>query len=351
MKTFLKALAASIFLFFVFISIQHAEEKNKTIRVGYFPNITHAQAVIGASNGFFQEKIGQAAKVEWQLFNAGPSVIEALFAGHVDIAYIGPSPAVNGYVKSQGESLKIIAGSASGGAALVVQENSGIKATQDFHGKKIATPQLGNTQDVALKSWLLDQGLKLSERGGDVSVLAVANPDQVTLFQKRELDGAWTVEPWVSILEETAGGKIYFEESSLWPGGSYATTVLIVRTKFLNEHPDLVKSFLKAHVEMTRFIHQYPEKAKKILSETLETLTHKAIPPTILEASFSRIQFTESPMKLSVSAQAKNAFRIGFFKKDPNLSTLFETNILDEVLKELGPELELDPDRDYVITA
>ncbi|KKT74540.1 MAG: sulfate ABC transporter substrate-binding protein [Candidatus Peregrinibacteria bacterium GW2011_GWA2_44_7] len=193
------------------------------VRIGHFPNITHAQALVGHANGLFEKNLGP---VEWSIFNAGPSVIEALFAGQIDIAYIGPSPAINGYVKSQGDALRVVAGAASGGAALVVRAGSGIEKPADFHGKKIASPQLGNTQDVALRSWLKGQGLKLKEIGGDVQVFPVSNADQVTLFLKGEIDGAWTVEPWVSILEKTAGGKVFLDEASLWSEGKYATTVL-----------------------------------------------------------------------------------------------------------------------------
>ncbi|MBI2094858.1 MAG: ABC transporter substrate-binding protein [Candidatus Omnitrophica bacterium] len=297
------------------------------VRIGHFPNLTHAQALVGHANGLFEKNLGP---VEWSVFNAGPSVIEALFAGQIDIAYIGPSPAVNGYVKSQGDALRVVAGAASGGAALVVRAGAGIETPADFHGKKIASPQLGNTQDVALRSWLKARGLELKETGGDVQAIPVANADQVTLFLKGEIDGAWTVEPWVSILEQTAGGKVFLDEASLWPGGKYATTVVIVRRKFLEEHPGIVKSFLKTHAEITSWINAHPEEAKKAVGKEIKKETHKPIPAEILESAWARIRFSPEMLKESVLAQAQAAFQAGFLKKEPELSTLFEPDLLGE---------------------
>ena len=199
-------------LVIVFILVSNfawAAPKTVKVRVGHFSNITHAQAVIGHANRWFDENLFPEAVIDWKIFNAGPSVVEALFSNQLDIAYIGPSPAVNASVKSEGEAVRIVAGSSSGGAALVVRADAGITTSEDFHGKKIASPQLGNTQDVALRSWLNQQGLKLKEVGGDVQVLPLANADQQTLFIKKEIDAAWTVEPWVSILLLNGNGKIF----------------------------------------------------------------------------------------------------------------------------------------------
>ena len=187
------------------------------IRVGAFPNITHAQAMVGKANGWFDKAMGPQVKIQWTSFNAGPSAIEALFAGAIDMTYVGPNPAINGYVRSNGEALRIIAGATSGGAALVVRGDSGINRPEDFHGKRIASPQMGNTQDVALRAWLKSQGLKTRDKGGDVEVMPVANPDQLTLFLKKEIDAAWAPEPWASRLVHDAGGKIFLDERSLWP--------------------------------------------------------------------------------------------------------------------------------------
>ena len=314
----------------------HVEAKTPVVRIGHFPNVTHAPALIGQADHWFEERLGPEAVVEWKIFNAGPSVIEALFAGQIDIAYIGPSPTVNGYVKSEGDALRIVAGAASGGAALVMREDAGIKTPADFHGKKIASPQLGNTQDVALRSWLKAQDLPLKEAGGDVQVLPIANADQVILFLRKEVDAAWTVEPWVSILEKTAGGKVFLDESSLWPEGKYATTVVIVRRKFLKEQPGVVKNFLKTHFEITEWINTHPDEAKKIVSEEIEKETHKPIPAGILESAWKRIRFGHEVLRDSIATQARAAFQSGFLKKEPELGGLFDLKPLEEIESQKG---------------
>jgi NitT/TauT family transport system substrate-binding protein len=221
------------------------------VHVGYFPNITHSQALVGKATGKFEAGLGANAKVDWKEFNAGPSVIEALFAGALDLAYVGPNPAIAGYIRSKGAALRVIAGATSGGAALVVRPAAGIQSPKDFHGKRIATPQLGNTQDVALRAWLQANGLQVREKGGDVQVIPIANPDQLTLFLKGEIDGAWAPEPWASRLVHAANGRIYLDERDLWPNGKFATALLIARADFLREHPDVVKAWLQTHVELT----------------------------------------------------------------------------------------------------
>jgi NitT/TauT family transport system substrate-binding protein len=219
-----------------------AQDAPLVVRAGHFPNITHSQGVIGQATGWFDKALAPEARVEWKIFNAGPSAIEALFAGAIDLTYIGPNPAINGYVRSQGEALRIVAGATSGGAALVVRADSGIQRPEDFRGKKIASPQLGNTQDVALRGWLNAHQLRLREKGGNVQVIPIANPDQLTLFIKKEIDGAWAPEPWASRLIREAGGRLFFDERDLWPNGQFVTTHLIVNTKFLREHRDLLKN-------------------------------------------------------------------------------------------------------------
>ncbi|MBI3252472.1 MAG: aliphatic sulfonate ABC transporter substrate-binding protein [Candidatus Omnitrophica bacterium] len=301
------------------------------VRVGHFSNLTHAQALVGRANGWFNERLSPDAPPEWKIFNAGPSAAEAIFAGQVDIAYIGPSPAVNGFIKSNGEALRIVAGAASGGAALVVREDAGIKTVGDFHGKKIASPQLGNTQDVAIRAWLSKNKFALADRGGDVQVLPVSNADQQTLFLKKEIDGAWTVEPWVSLLMEKANGKIFLEESGLWPGGKYATTVVVVRKKFLDERPALVKKFLKAHADLTDWIRRNPVEAKGLMAAEIERETTKALPPAVLDEAFKRIEFLTDPLEASVKTQADAAYEAGFLKKKPDLAGLFDLKILKEL--------------------
>jgi NitT/TauT family transport system substrate-binding protein len=320
---------------FCFFSCTKAEEIK--IRVGYFPNITHSQAIVGIVNGAFQKELGDNVKIETKVFNAGPSVIEAMFAGELDLAYIGPNPAINGYIKSDGEALRIIAGATSGGAALVVRKDSGIKKAEDFHGKKIASPQLGNTQDVALRAWLNDHGMVLSEKGGDVEVAPVKNPDQLTLFLNKHIDGAWTVEPWVSRLIKEGNGEVFLEESSLWPNGEYVTANIIVSKKFLDNRPNIVKKWIKVHVELTFWINEHLDEAKAIINKELEKLTGAALSQDVLDSSFSRLKITYDPVKNSLFTSTKWAFEQGFLgEEEPHLSGIYDLSILNEVLKEKG---------------
>lgn len=308
-----------------------------TIRAGHFPNITHAQGVIGQANGWFQKALGENTEVDWKIFNAGPSAIEALFAGQLDLTYIGPSPAINGYVKSKGEALRIVAGGVSGGAGLVVRGDSGINAVKDFDGKKIASPQLGNTQDVALRGWLNDNGYKLKEKGGTVQVIPLANPDQLTLFLKKDIDGAWTVEPWVSRLILEGGGKLFLDERKLWPNGQFVTTHLIVSNKFLKEHPDLVKKWIAAHVELTEWINKNPEEAKKVLNEEIKKETGKALPQNVLNESLKRVEVTYDPIASSLFKSARWAFEQGFLgSEQPDLSNIYDLTFLNEILADKG---------------
>jgi len=308
-----------------------------TIRFGYFPNMTHAQAVIGMADGTFARAFGDGVKIDPKVFNAGPSVIEAMFAGQIDIAYIGPNPAINGYVKSKGEALRIIAGATSGGAALVVRSDAGINSAADFRGKKIASPQLGNTQDVALRAWLLKQGFKLKEQGGDTQVIPTANPDILTLFKKKEIDAAWVPEPWATRLVREANGKIFLDERDLWQGGKFTTACVIVSTKFLKEQPDLVKKFLAAHVELTQRINADPASAKQTLNKEIERLSGAAMPKEILDDAWSRQSNTYDPIRASLVGSADAAFKLGFLGDTmPNLDTIYDLKLLNEVLKEKG---------------
>jgi NitT/TauT family transport system substrate-binding protein len=307
------------------------------IRAGHFPNITHAQGVIGQANGWFDKSLAPDARIDWKIFNAGPSVIEALYAGAIDIAYIGPNPAINGYVRSQGEALRIVAGATSGGAALIVRSDSGILKPQDFHGRKIATPQLGNTQDVALRSWLQRNGLKLREKGGDVQVIPIANPDQLTLFLKKEIDGAWAPEPWASRLIREANGRLFLDERDLWPNNQFVTTQIIVSTKFLKEHRNLVKKWIKAHIELTEWINKDLPGAKQVLNAEIKKETGKALPLPVLDDSFSRLTVTYDPVRSSLYASANAAFEAGLLGRErPDLSGIYDLSMLNEVLKEKG---------------
>ena len=305
-----------------------------TLRVGYFPNVTHAQAVIGMADGTFQRAVGENVKLDPKIFNAGPSAIEAMFAGQLDLTYVGPNPTINGYVKSNGEALRIIAGATSGGAVLVVRSDAGINTAADFRGKKIASPQLGNTQDVAVRAWLMQQGFKLKEQGGDTQVIPVANPDILTLFQKKEIDGAWVPEPWGARLVREANGKIFLDERDLWKDGKFVTTNIIVSSKFLNEHADIVKKFLAAHVELTQQINSDPVAAKKKLNSEIERLTGAALATAVLDDAWSRQTITYDPIRSSLFGSADAAFKLGFLGDTaPNLDKIYDLSLLNEVLK------------------
>jgi NitT/TauT family transport system substrate-binding protein len=319
-----------------FISVA-LNAQTTVIRVGAFPNITHAQPMIGKANRWFEKALGPNVKIEWRSFNAGPSAIEALFAGAIDMTYVGPNPAINGYVRSNGEALRIIAGATSGGAALVVRGDSGINKAEDFRGKRIASPQMGNTQDVALRAWLKTQGLKTTDKGGDVTVMPIANPDQLTLFMKKEIDAAWAPEPWASRLVHDAGGRIFLDERTLWPQGQFLTTELVVSTNFLQSHPDLVKKWLQAHVELTDWINGHVAEAKQILNQQIQRETGKALATPVLDDSFSRLQVTYDPLRAPLLRAAQLAFDAGFLGRQmPDLSRIYDLTLLNQVLSAEG---------------
>jgi NitT/TauT family transport system substrate-binding protein len=307
------------------------------VRVGAFPNITHAQAMVGKANGWFEKALGSGAKLEWTSFNAGPSAIEALFAGAIDMTYIGPNPTITGYVRSNGEALRVVAGAASGGVALVVRNDSGINQPADFHGKKVASPQLGNTQDVALRAWLKANGLKPTDKGGDVQVIPLANPDQLTMFLQKQLDASWAPEPWATRLIHEGNAHLFLDERDLWPQRQFVITNLIVRTKFLQEHPDLVKRWLATHVELTDWINGHPAEAKTILNQQIQKETGKALAPAILDEAFGRLQITYDPIRSSLLTSAHSAYEAGFLGRQmPDLSRLYDLSLLNQILADKG---------------
>jgi NitT/TauT family transport system substrate-binding protein len=307
------------------------------IRVGAFPNITHAQAMVGKANGWFDKAMGPRVKVQWTSFNAGPAAIEALFGGAIDMTYVGPNPAINGYVRSNGEAVRVIAGAASGGASLIVRNDSGIQKSQDFHGKRVASPQFGNTQDVALRNWLKSNGMKTNDKGGDVQIVPMANPDQLTLFLKKDLDAAWAPEPWATRLIHDGNGRLFVDERTLWPNGQFVIGLLVVNTKFLKAHPDLVKNWIRANVDLTDWIKAHPADAKKLLNQQIQTETGKALPPAILDEAFTRMEVTYDPLHAAMMTAAKQAFDDGFLGRQmPDLSQLYDLSLLNQVLAEKG---------------
>ncbi|MFZ0760234.1 MAG: aliphatic sulfonate ABC transporter substrate-binding protein [Candidatus Sulfotelmatobacter sp.] len=312
-----------------------SSQAQTVIRVGAFPNITHPQAMVGKADGWFEKAMGPHVKVEWTSFNAGPAAIEALFGGAIDMTYVGPNPAINGYVRSNGEAVRVVAGAASGGASLIVRNGSGIQKPQDFHGKRVASPQFGNTQDVALRNWLKNHGMKTTDKGGDVQIIPMANPDQLTLFLKKELDAAWSPEPWATRLIYEGNGRRFLDERSLWPNGQFVMGLLVVNTKFLKNHPDLVKNWIRAHVELTDWINSHPAEAKKLLNQQIQKETGKALPAIVLDESFARMQVTYDPLHSALLVAARQAFDDGFLGRAmPDLSHLYDLTLLNQVLAE-----------------
>jgi NitT/TauT family transport system substrate-binding protein len=332
-----KFLGTLLALFLGVAVLAQGQGTANTIRVGAFPNITHAQAMVGKANGWFDKAMGPQVKVQWTSFNAGPSAIEALFAGAIDMTYVGPNPAINGYVRSNGEALRVVSGAASGGASLIVSNDSGIQKPEDFHGKRVASPQFGNTQDVALRNWLKKNGLKSNDKGGDVRIIPMANPDQLTLFLKKDLDAAWAPEPWATRLIHEGNGRLFVDERSLWPNGQFVIGLLIVNTKFLSAHPDLVKNWIRANVDLTDWITAHPAEAKKLLNQQIQVETGKALAPAILDEAFTRMQVTYDPLHAALTTAAQQAFDDGFLGRQmPDLSRLYDLTLLNQVLAEKG---------------
>lgn len=320
-----------------FISNNAYSQEKKVLKIGFFPNINHAQAVIGIGNGDFQKALGSDVEIKTFLFNAGPSAIEALLARQVDVSYIGPNPAINGYVVSEGKSLKIIAGVSSGGAVFVVRNDSGINSVKDFAGKKFASPQLGNTQDVALRKYLIDNGYNTKDKGGNVEILPVKNPDILTLLLKKEIDGAWVPEPWGEKLIKEGNSKLFLDERTLWPEGKFVTANIIVNPEYLQQNPEVIRKLLVAHVNETQWINSNKQEALTIFNTQLKSLTGQTIPEDQLSEAFNRLELTYDPVKRSLFESASDAFSVGFLgKTEPDLSGIYDLTILNEVLKSKG---------------
>jgi sulfonate transport system substrate-binding protein len=309
-----------------------------TLRLGYFPNVTHAAALVGTEGGFIEDALGENVTLELSTFNAGPEAVEAIFSEAIDASFIGPNPAINAFAQSDGEAIRIVSGAASGGAFLVV--NDEIESPEDLAGKTLATPQLGNTQDVALRAWLKEQGYETDTAGGgDVAVLPQENAQTLDTFISGDIDGAWVPEPWATRLINEGGGKVLVDERDLWPDGKYVTTHLIVRTEFLEDHPDVVKQLIEGVAASIDLIEDDVARAKTYVSSAIEELTGKAIAPELVDASFANITFTLDPVASSLATSASNAEELGLL--DPvDLDGIYDLTLLNEVLSARGePEV------------
>ncbi len=292
-----------------------------TLRIGHFPNITHVQALVAhhlsrQGKGWFEERLGPDVKIEWYVYNAGPSAVEAIFAKSIDLTYVGPNPAINAYVRSRGQEIRIVAGSVNGGSALVVHKGSPLKTAGDFRGKKIATPQFGNTQDVAARSWLSAGGLKIVQAGGDAQVLPTANPDQLLLFKQKQIDAVWTVEPWVSRLELEAEGEVLVEDREA------ITTVLVARADLLASQQGLVRKLVDAHRELTGWIVKNPAEAQRMAREELDEEMRTKFAPELIAKAWGRIVVTGDVTLDSLKKFVASAQSVGFLRGAPDISSL-----------------------------
>ena len=293
-----------------------------TVRVGYFPNITHAQGVIGShgtreKRGWFEERLGPDVTLQWFPFNAGPSAMEAIFAGSIDLTYVGPTPALNAYIRSRGDEIRVLAGAAEGGAALVVSAKGGLAKPADFKGKRIGTPQIGNTQDVAARAWLKKNGFKITLTGGDVSVLPTPNAEQLQLFQQGKLDAVWTVEPWISRLELEAGGTILLEQKDA------VTTILVASVKFLKAQPALAVKFRAAHSELTTWLGAHGEEAQAQIRAGLKAVTKREMSAAIIASAWQRLRFTDEVTEAQFTTLVADAQSVGFLRNTIPLTRLF----------------------------
>ncbi|WP_431943924.1 ABC transporter substrate-binding protein [Micromonospora marina] len=304
-----------------------------TLRLGYFPNITHAPAVVGVEKGIFAEKLGGDVELDTKTFNAGPAAIEAVFSGALDATYIGPNPTVNAFSKSKGEAVRVVSGAASGGVALVVKP--GITSVEQLRGKKIATPQLGNTQDVALRYWLKEKGLETTkEGGGDVKVVPQENAQTVETFGSGAIDGAWVPEPFVSRLVN-AGGKVLVDERDLWPDKKFVITNLLVSTKFLKAHPDVVKRLVEGQVAANEFVNTKPDEAQQAVSDHIGKITGKPLDLKLIKQAWPTLEFTNDPIPASLKAGLDHAVAVGL-TQPVDLNGLYDLKYLNEVLKTQG---------------
>lgn len=339
LRASLAALAAALLLSACTPAAAGPDAEAAALRLGYFPNITHATAIVGIERGIFAEALGDATQLTAHAFNAGPDVVEAIFSGALDASYIGPNPAINAFVRSQGRAVRIVSGATSGGAALVVRPE--ITTAEQLAGKRLGTPQLGNTQDVALRAWLAEQGLETNlEGGGDVAIMPQANGDILSAFAAGGLDGAWVPEPWATRMVEEAGGHVLVDERELWPDGRFVTTHLIVATTFLEEHPDLVKRLLEGQVEASRYVNEEPETAQETVRQAIARLTGSQLDAQIVAKAWRHLVFTNDPIGSSLAKSASDAKALGLLE-NAELDGIYSLDLLNEVLLAAG-EQEVD---------
>ena len=292
------------------------DDSQNKIRVAFFPSIVHAVPIIGMETQTFANNLNDDLDIEVKIFDSGPQVIESIFSNSVDIAYVGPGPVINGFLKSDGNDLKILAGAASGGASFVIQKNSGLELIENYSGKRVAAPQISNTQDVSLRHYLAENGLKSAEKGGDVFVLNIANPDIYTLFAKGDIDGAWVPEPWATMLVEELDGIRLFDENEFWPENKFSSVLLIGRSDYIEKNPEIIKKWINANEKTVQWINNHPDESKKLYNEFLKSYMGRTLPENIVEKSFSNIIITSEPLENSVYTFAERADALGYLGRD-----------------------------------
>ena len=320
-------IVASVLASITGIALNFNEEiSENNLRIAYFPNIGHAVPIVGIENNFFLEKLSSDTKIESRIFDSGPQVIESLFANSVDIAYVGPGPAINGFLNSENNNIQILSGAASGGASFIVHPESEINSASDFSGKKIAAPQIGNTQDVSLRHYLSENNLKPAEKGGSVIIYNISNPDIYTLFVKGDIDGAWVAEPWATILEtELSGDRLFFEED-LWPNKQFASVLLIANTDYVKKNPELISKFLLSHHHTVDWINENPLETRIIFNNFLKSHLGQSLSDDVVDISLSNLEITTNPVKDSVYSFAEKANVLGYLGRNGyDISEIFYT--------------------------
>jgi len=304
------------------------------VRIGFFANVTHAPALVAIQLGLFEKALAkEGTKVEYTVFNAGPAEIEAMKGGAIDIGYIGPNPSVSGYTSTNGTLLRVVSGATSGGAQLVVRP--GINSIADLKGKKIATPQLGNTQDVAIRSYLKEKGLSTNvSGGGDVAIIPTDNATTLSLFKRGDLDGGWLPEPWASRLVLEAGAKVLVDEKELWPGGQFVTTDIIASQAFLNQYPGTVRTVLQANNSAIKWIAKNILPAKDVVQEQIKKWTGSQLADPVINRAWGNLRFTWDPLPLTLKKSADDAVTAGVLTLTPGaLNGLYDLRLLNSVLK------------------
>jgi sulfonate transport system substrate-binding protein len=305
-----------------------------TLRLGYFPNLTHASALVGVRKGFFASALGSGVAVETHTFNAGGDAVTAILSGSIDAAFVGPNPTTNAFVQSHGEAVRVIAGATSGGALLVVRPS--ITSPSQLKGKKIADPQLGGTQDVALRWYLKGQGFKTDTAGGgDVNVLPQDNSQTLTAFRQGQVDGAWVPEPWASRLVVEGGGHVLVDERDIWPGGQFVTTDLIVSKPFLEAHPKRVKALLEGLYQAIQYINSNPADAQAVTNDAVAEITGKKLASGVVSAAWPHLTFTLDPLATTLKASADHAHSLGLLPS-VNVNGLYDLTLLNQVLAAHG---------------